>query len=137
MKVSIVFETRTGTTAAAAEQMAESVRTAGHECTSVSILDAEPARVSAADALCIGTWTKGYFIVMQHPTDATLDFIGRLSLRGQPVAVFTTYRLAVGGTLRELAMAVEASGGTVTGMYKSRGPMAPEGFDGWVRSLTG
>lgn len=137
MKVSIVFETRTGTTAAAAEQMAERVRAGGHDCTLASVLDAVPSRVSAADALCIGTWTKGYFVVMQHPTQATLDFIGKLSLRGQPVAVFTTYRLAVGGTLREMAMAVEASGGTVTGMYKSRGPVAPEGFDGWVRSLTG
>jgi len=137
MRVSIVFETRTGTTAAAAEKMAEQVRAAGHECTLANVLEAQPARVSTADALCIGTWTKGYFIVMQHPTQATLDFIGRLSLRGQPVAVFTTYRLAVGGTLREMAMAVESSGGTVTGMYKSRGPVAPQGFDGWVRSLSG
>ena len=135
MRVSIVFETRTGTTAAAAEEMAGSLRAAGHDCTLASVFDADPGKVSSAEAICIGTWTKGYFIVMQHPTEATLDFIRRLSLRGQPVAVFTTYRLAVGGTLRELAMAVESSGGTVTGMYKSRGPRVPQGFEGWVRSL--
>lgn len=135
MKVAIVFETHTGTTSAASEKMAEIVRKAGHECTVESISNADPRKVAGADAIVIGCWTKGYFIIMQHPSDGILDFVEKLSINNKPVAVFTTYKLAIGSTLRKMADAVEASGGKVTGMYKVKGPKVPEGFEGWVDSL--
>ena len=134
-RVAIVFESHTGTTAAAAELMAEVVRKAGHECTVTSIHDAEKTRVAGADALCIGTWTKGWFIIGQHPAEGTMAFISDLSLNGKPVAVFATYKLAAGGTLRQMANAVESAGGKVTGMYKVKGAKVPDGFEGWVRSI--
>jgi menaquinone-dependent protoporphyrinogen IX oxidase len=135
MRVAIVFETHTGITAAAAEKMAEVVRVAGHECTVENVLSAEPAKVSGADAVCVGAWTKGWFIIMQHPSPQAMEFVPKLSLSGKPVAVFTTYKLAIGSTLRQMSEVVEASGGHVTGMYKVKGPNVPEGFEGWVRSL--
>ena len=135
MKVAIVFETHTGTTSAASEKMAEVVRLAGHECTVESISNADPRKVATADAIVIGCWTKGYFVIMQHPSDGILEFIEKLSINNKPVAVFTTYKLAIGSTLQKLSMAVEASGGKVTGMYKVRGPNVPGGFEGWVDSL--
>ena len=134
MKVAIVFDGR-GAPAAAAEQMAEMVRASGHQCTVESVASADPAKVGRSDAICIGTPTIGFHVIAQRPTDAILDFISRLSLNGKPVAVFTTYSVAIGGTLRTMAGAVEASGGTVTGMYRSRGPKAAGDFQGWVRSL--
>jgi menaquinone-dependent protoporphyrinogen IX oxidase len=135
MKVAIVFDTSTGTTSAAAEKMADVVRGAGHECSTASVSRAEAGQIARADALVVGAWTKGWFIVRQHPSEGALRFLEKLSLRGQPVAVFTTYRLAVGSTLTQLSRAVEASGGHVTGMYKVKGPNVPDGFDGWVSSL--
>ncbi|MFV2063338.1 MAG: flavodoxin family protein [Chloroflexota bacterium] len=136
MRVAIVYESDTGTTRAAAEQMAETVRAAGHECTVGSVEAADPAAVTAADAVCVGSWTKGLFIVAQHPAQATMDFIDRLgSLDGKPVAVFTTYKLAIGGTLKKMAAPLEAHGAKVTGMYKSRGPYAADGFGDWVGAL--
>ena len=133
MKVAIVFETHTGITAAAAEKMAEIVRSAGHECTVESISNADPKVVARADAIVLGAWTKGWFIIMQHPSEGMMSFIeSKLSLNGKPVAVFATYKLAVGGTLRTLATAAESGGGKVTGMYKVKGPKVPEGFEGWV-----
>lgn len=135
MKVAIVFDTHTGITAAAAEMMAGVVRAAGHECTVESVANADPGKVARADAIAIGCWTKGWFVIKQHPSEGALAFVEKLSLNGKPVAVFATYKLAIGSTLRKLANAVESSGGQVTGMYQVKGPKAPLGFEGWVQSL--
>jgi flavodoxin len=135
MKIAIVFDTHTGTTAAAAEKMAEVARTAGHECTVESVSNADPKRVSAAGAVVIGCWTKGYFIIAQHPSEPALDFVEKLSLNGKRVAIFATYKLAIGSTLRQLSSKVESSGGKVTGMYKVKGAKVPDGFEAWITSL--
>ena len=135
MRVAIVFDTSTGITAAAAEKMADVIRGAGHECSAESVSRADAGQVARADALVVGAWTKGYFIVRQHPSEGALRFLEKLSLRGQSVAVFTTYKLAIGSTLTQLSRAVEASGGHVTGMYKVKGAKVPDGFGGWVTSL--
>ena len=136
MKVAIVFDSGTGRTRAAAEEMAEVARAAGHECTVRSVQDADPAVASAADAICVGSWCKGLFFVFQHATEATMDFIDGLgSLDGKPAAVFCTYKTAVGGMLPKMAARLESRGAVVTGSFKSRGPFAAEGFKDWVESL--
>ena len=136
MKVAIVYESETGRTRAAAQEMAEMVRAAGHECTVQSVQEADAAAVSAADAICVGCWTKGLFIVAQRPTDRALIFIDRLGpFEGKPAAVFVTYKLAVGSTLKQLSTRLERRGATVTGQFKSRGPHAAKGFADWVRAL--
>ena len=136
MQVAIVFDSETGTTKGAAEAMAELVREAGHECTISSVQEADPAAVSAADALCVGSWCKGLFFVRQHATNATMDFIDRLDgLGGKPAAVFCTYKTAVGGMLRQMAARLEGHRANVSGSFKSRGPIADPGFGAWVNSL--
>ena len=136
MRVAIVFDTHTGITAAAAEKMAEVVRGAGHECTTASTWSAEPTAVGRADAVVLGAWTKGWFVIRQHPSEGALAFLEKVSLGGKPVAVFATYKLAAGSTVTQLADAVERAGGRVTGMYKVKGPNVPQGFEGWVASLS-
>lgn len=137
MRVAIVFDSATGTTKAAAEAMGAAVRGAGHECNVESIHDADPAAISAADALCVGSWTEGLFVILQHATKASMAFIDRLGpLEGKPAAVFCTYRLATGKMLPAMAARLEARGARVTGQFKSRGPLAADGFDAWVQSLT-
>jgi flavodoxin len=136
MRVAIVYDSETGRTKAAALEMAEIVRAAGHDCSVEPAWEADAAAVSTADAICVGCWTQGLFIVAQHPTDRALLFIDRLGpFDGKPAAVFTTYRLAAGGVLHQLAARLEARGAAVTGQFKSRGPHAATGFDAWVRSL--
>jgi flavodoxin len=135
MNVIIVYEANTGNERAVADKMAEVVRVAGHECSVESIVDADPKRASRAHAAIIGCWTAGNPIFRQHPSDGVLDFIDGMSLNGRPVAVFATYRVAIGSTLRQLAMAVESAGGKVTGMYKVKGSHLPDGFEAWAESL--
>lgn len=136
MKVAIIYDSETGTTKASAEAMAELVRAAGHECSVTPVRDADPEAVRTAGALCIGSWCKGLFFVLQHATPATMDFIDGLEdVDGKPVAVFCTYKTAVGGMLREMTERVERRGAAVTGSFKSRGPHAAAGFGDWVESL--
>ena len=137
MNVAIVFDSKTGTTKAAAEAMAEQVRAAGHDCTVNSVLDADPAIVSAADAICVGSWVMGLFFVFQKATPATTDFIDRLGdLDGKPTAVFCTYKTAVGGMLSKMAAQLRNRGAAVTGEFRSRGPVAAKGFAAWVETLS-
>ena len=136
MNVAIVFDSETGTTKAAAEAMAEIVRASGHDCTVDSVKDAEPATVSAADAVCVGSWCKGLFFIAQHATEATMAFIDGLSnLEGKPAAVFCTYKTAAGRMLPKMAARLRNRGAVVTGSFKSRGPVAAEDFGRWVESL--
>ncbi len=135
MKLAIVYETNTDTTRVAAERMAEVVRVAGHECTVESIADADPKRASRAEAVVLGGWTTGYHVIKQRPSPGIVAFIEQMSLNGRPVAVFATYQVAIGSTLRQLATTAESAGGKVTGMYKVKGAQVPDGFDAWVASL--
>ena len=136
MRVAIVYDSSTGKTKAAAQQMGDAVTAAGHECTVESVQDADPAEVTKADAICVGSWTKGLFIILQGPTKATIDFISRLgALNGKPAAVFVTYDLAVGGTLKKMAGPLEAKGARVSGRFKAKGPNAAPEFKAWLERL--
>jgi flavodoxin len=136
MRVAIVYDSKTGTTKAVAEQMGEMTRAAGHECRVDSIADADPAAVSGADVICVGSWTKGLYVVFQGPTQATIEFVERLeALDGKQVAVFTTYAIAVGKTLEKMARSLEARGANVTGRFKSKGPSVATDFAPWLRRL--
>ena len=136
MKLAIVYDSSTGKTKAAAEQMGEMARAAGHDCDVKSIHDADPAVVSQADAVCVGSWTKGLYVILQGPTKATSEFIDKLGpLDGKPAAVFTTYALAVGRTLPKMASRLAARGANVSGQFKSKGPVVADGYSGWLSSL--
>ena len=134
MRVGIIFDTHTGITAGAAEKMAEVVRAAGHECNVANVSNANSA-LNGAKAVVLGAWTQGWFIIRQHPTEPMMRWLDDASLVGRQVAVYATYKLAVGSTVRQLSDKAEAAGGKVTGMYKVKGPNVPDGFESWVRSL--
>jgi flavodoxin len=135
MRIAIVYDSRTGTTKAAAELMAGEATSKGHRCTAVSVQDADPADVSRADAVCIGSWTEGLFFILQHATKATMDFIDTLSLDGKKAAVFCTYKTSPGKLLPKMAQATTARGAQVTGQFKARGAEIPDGFADWLEGL--
>ncbi len=135
MNIAIVYDSRTGTTQAAAEEMARLASDAGHTSSITAVADADAAQVSGADAVCIGSWTEGLFFILQHATKATMAFIDSLSLDGTPAAVFCTYKTSPGKMLDKMADRLEARGGTVTGRFRSKGRTAPDGFADWLNSL--
>ena len=68
MKIAIVYDSSKGTTAKAAETMGKMMEKQGHQCQVQSVAQADPADVSEADLICVGSWVKGLFIILQHPT---------------------------------------------------------------------
>jgi flavodoxin len=136
MNVAIVYDSSTGTTAKAARAMGKTMEENGHQCTVQLVTDADPAKVSAADLICVGSWVKGLFIIMQHPTDESMQFIERLeNLAGKKVLVFCTYKLATGSTLPKMAKALEGKGAKVVGQFKYRGPEPNSEFASFAASL--
>jgi flavodoxin len=137
MNISIVYDSSTGTTAKAAETMGNMLEKHGHQCRVQSLAQAEPANVSEADLICVGSWVKGLFIIRQHPTEGTMRFIEQLgNLEGKQTVVFCTYKLAVGSTLSQMAQALEGKGAKVVGQFKYRGSEPKNKFASFARSLT-
>ena len=137
MKIAIVYDSSTGTTAKAAEAMGKTMEELGHQCRVQSVAQANPAGVSEADLICVGTWVKGLFIIRQHPTEGTMQFIEQLGdLSGKNAVVFCTYKLAIGSTLRQMANALEGRGAKVVGQFKYRGPEPSNKFASFAASLT-
>jgi len=135
MRLVIVYDSRTGTTKASADKMAELATSKGHDCSVAAVQDADPADVSSADAVCVGSWTEGLFFILQHATKATMEFIDTLSLEGKPAAVFCTYKTSPGKMLPKMAQALKDRGAIVNGQFKARGPNVPDGFAVWVDNL--
>jgi flavodoxin len=132
----IVYDSLTGTTAAAAAAMGKILEEQSHHCQVQSTSQADPAGASEADLICIGSWVKGLFIIRQHPTEGTMWFIDQLeNLEGKNAVVFCTYKLATGSTLRQMARALEGKGAKVVGQFKYRGPEPNNEFASFAKSL--
>lgn len=137
MDISIVYDSSTGTTAKAAEAMGKTLEGYGHHCRVQSVAQADPADISEADLICVGSWVKGLFIIMQHPTAASLQFIEKMGdLSGKKAVVFCTYKLATGSSLPKMAKALEAKGAKVVAQFKYRGPETNSDFESFASSLT-
>ncbi len=137
MNIAIVYDSSTGTTASAAKAMAKILEERGHQCQIQSVFQADPDEVSQADLICIGSWVKGLFIILQHPTEETMRFIERLGdLTGKKALVFCTYKLAVGPTLKRMTQRLEKQGAQVVAQFKYRGPMPNNEFASFAASLT-
>jgi len=136
MRVAITYDSLRGTTKAAAHAMARRFTDAGAECTVASLEEADPADVAAADLVCVGSWTRGLFVVGQHPTPAALAFVDRLGdLAGTQCMAFCTYKLAAGPTLDKMASRLRARGGEVVAELEFRGAEPTHAFDSFARRV--
>jgi hypothetical protein len=86
--------------------MSEALQKHGHERSVPSVAEADPVEVSHADLICVGSWTQGLFIISQHATRESMQFIERLgNLTGKRAVVFCTYKLATGKLLLNMEVA--------------------------------
>jgi flavodoxin len=136
MNIAIVYDSRTGTTARAAESMGKALEEQGHQCSVQSVADADPTEVSQADLICVGSWTKGLYFIFQHATKESMRFISQLGdLNGKLAAVFCTFKLATGKMLPRMAKALETKGAEVVGQFQYRGAHPDDKFRSFVKSL--
>ena len=66
MNVITCYDSRKGTTAAAATAMDRQFTRHGHKCTVESVVAADPTACSNADLICVGSWTQDFFFFHQY-----------------------------------------------------------------------
>ncbi|MEW6517555.1 MAG: flavodoxin family protein [candidate division FCPU426 bacterium] len=136
MNISIVYDSKTGITKKAAEAMANILKAKGHQCSAVDVQAADPAALKRADMLFLGCWISGLFIILQQPSKPFRQFARTLpDLAGKKVALFCTYKLAVGSSLKKMAETVSSHGGRVAAIFKFRGPQPDAAFEEFAAKL--
>lgn len=126
MKVAVVYESRTGNTARAAELIAAAVQELGCEVGVWPTARANLDYLAEADLVFLGTWTDGLIIAGHRPGSA-----GRLlelpGIWGMPTAGFVTYALHAGKVVDKLGDVVRVLGGEWLGGQAFRRDRLDEG----------
>ena len=103
MKVSIIYNSKHGTTKAYAEEIEKFLTGKGVTSELSSIDDYNPESLRNADMVFLGAWTHGLMIFAQHPEKAWKDFVSDMpAITGKKLALFTTYKLATGSLFRKM-----------------------------------
>ena len=98
MKIAIVYQSRRGKTAAYAREMAMFLWQQGISVSLCSTSDFKKEKLAECDALMVGCWTSGWFIINQHPNPIWVKFAEE-NLQGQlpsRLLLFTTYKIHTG-----------------------------------------
>jgi hypothetical protein len=148
MDVVAIYESRTGTTRRAALTIGDALWERGIGCRTFPAsggIDADT--VAAADAVLVGTWTDGLFVVGQRPGGRRRlegvfnGLTGTDSqpgpLAGKPCLLYCTYAVAPGATLSKLQELVESAGGEVVGGLAIRRDSIGDGAARMVDAVSG
>jgi flavodoxin len=109
----VVYRSRTGTTRRFAEEIGAHLRSRGIQVVVASVGDADPRELATVDFVLLGCWTNGLFVVLQHPDQPWIDFVGEIPvLDGPRVGLFTTYKLLAGSMFAKMRAALAAATGT-------------------------
>jgi flavodoxin len=99
----VVCRSSTGTTRSLALEIGHELTEMGVETTVASVGEIDPAELASVDVLLTGCWTNGWFVVHQHPDEPWLAFARDLPVLDHArVALFTTYKITVGGMFRRM-----------------------------------
>ena len=99
----VVYRSSTGTTRALAIEIGNELRAKGLETTVASVGEVDAAGLASADFLVTGCWTSGWLFVHQHPDEPWLAFARDLPILDVAhVALFTTYKIRVGGMFQRM-----------------------------------
>ena len=131
MKVAVVYQSRTGNTARAAELIGASAQELGHE---VGVWPTDKANLeflTDADIVFLGTWTDGIIVAGHRPGDAgrLLDMPG---IWGKPTAGFVTHAVHAGKVVEKVGDVVTLLGGDWIGGRAFRRDKLPQGIAGFV-----
>ncbi len=131
MKVAVIYESRTGTTARTAKLIGAAGQELGHE---VGVWPTDRVNLNFltnADMVFLGTWTDGIIIAGHRPGDA-----GRLlelpGIWGKPTAGFVTYAVHAGKVIDKVGDIVKLLGGTWLGGRTFRRDKIEEGLAHFV-----
>ena len=103
MKTSIIYNSKSGTTKAYAEEIGNFLSGHGVECKVFSIDGYDKEFLELSDLVLLGSWTNGLMIVAQHPDRTWKKFAKELpEIRNKSIVLFTTYKIATGSMFRKM-----------------------------------
>ncbi|MDA8357191.1 MAG: FAD-dependent oxidoreductase [Actinomycetota bacterium] len=113
-RVLLAVESRGGTTASLASDLASLLRETGASTRILPLSTVGMAELTWADVVAVGTWVEGLIVARVGPARATSKWLDDLpNLGDMPVAVFCTYAVSPGSTLASMREAVVRHGGKV------------------------
>ncbi|MBI2706526.1 MAG: flavodoxin domain-containing protein [Actinobacteria bacterium] len=115
MQAVIIYDSLTGNTRRAANDIADELYRFGIGSNLFKVSEVSDAAVAGADLVLVGSWTDGLFVVAQKPGRRRKFKHLLPDLTGKRCAVFCTFALNPGNTLNKLTKLVEAHGGDVVG----------------------
>ncbi len=103
MKASIIYNSENGATKAYAEEIGKTLSAKGIDNKIESIYNYDKKYLQLADIVLLGTWTKGLFIIGQHPDTVWQEFASKLpKFENKKIGLFTTYKIATGSMFRKM-----------------------------------
>ena len=129
MKVTIVYQSKRGRTAAYAREMAMYLWQKGVSVSLCATSDFTKDKLEHCDCLMLGCWTSGWFIVNQHPNKIWVEF-ARQHLQGElpkHLLLFTTYLFHTGSLFTRMKKKMNLQGVKSIRTLKSKtGFLSPE-----------
>lgn len=102
----IIYHSKTGITRDLGFEIRDLLIEAKNNATIKSISEVTDDDIKSADALFIGCWTHGLFIIMQHPDKEWKEYIEKFpEIKDKKVAFFTTYKVATGSMFKNMRKA--------------------------------
>jgi flavodoxin len=129
----IIFDSVTGNTRQAANNIADVLFAEGIGSNLLTITDVSEQAIADADLVIVGSWTDGLLVVGQRPGRHKRFTRLLPDLTGKRCAVFCTFAFREGNTLQKLQDIVEAHGGEVLGGMAIR----RDDLDGGAAAFTG
>lgn len=109
MKATIVYSSAKGKTAQYAREMAMHLWSKGWSVSMMSVSDFTPDKLEHTDALLLGCWTSGWFVINQHPNKRWQAFARKLPEHlPHKTVLFTTYLIRTGSLFSRMRKAIPA-----------------------------
>lgn len=115
MKVVVVYESRTGNTARAAELIGRSFAAQGHEVSVFPTRGVDLKALSEADVAVVGTWTDGLILFGHRPGGAGNIAKYLPTMWDKPTYAYVTYAVRPGNVLRGFNKLLASKGANVLG----------------------
>jgi len=131
VKVAVIYESRTGNTANAADVIGADLEELGHD---VGVWPTDKVNLdflAAADMVFLGTWTGG-LIIAAHRPGGSGHLLAIPGIWRKPTAGFVTYAIHAGKVIDKLADVVTILGGEWIGGRAFRRDDIPDGIAGFV-----
>ena len=94
-----------------AQAIRDEIRAAGRQATCAAFGTVDTGTFAASEALIVGAWIEGMFLIKVRPADAAMDGIAALpDLERRPAAVFCTFAISPSDALDRMANALQRRG---------------------------